>query len=44
MDIGLAMLLLILAIVLGWRLVDLFKAKGRWTDEENHELSEEVMK
>ena len=44
MDFGLAMLLLILAVVLGWRLVDLFKPKGRWTDEVDHELSEEVMK
>ena len=44
MDFGLAMLLLLLAIVLGWRLIDLFKPKGRWTDEVGHELSEEVMK
>jgi hypothetical protein len=44
MDFGLAMLLLLLAIVLGWRLIDLFKAKGRWTEEVDHELSEEVMK
>ena len=44
MDFGLAMLLLILAVVLGWRLVDLFKSKGRWINEENQELSEEVMK
>ncbi len=44
MDFGLAMLLLLLAIVLVWRLVDLFKAKGRWTEEVNHELSQEVLK
>ncbi len=42
MDFGLAMLLLLLAIVLTWRLVDLFKAKGQWTEEVNHELAEEV--
>ena len=44
MDFGLAMLLLLLAIVLGWRLIDLFKSKGRWTEEIDHELSQEVMK
>jgi len=44
MDFGLAMLLLLLAIVLIWRLIDLFKSKGRWTDEVDHELSQEVMK
>ncbi len=44
MDFGLAMLLVLLAIVLLWRLMDLFKAKGRWTEEADHELSEEVMK
>jgi hypothetical protein len=44
MDFGLALLLLLLAIVLGWRLIDLFKSKGRWAEEANHELSEEVMK
>ncbi len=44
MDFGLAMLLLLLAIVLVWRLIDLFKSKGRWTEEVNHELSEEVVK
>ncbi|NQU30312.1 MAG: hypothetical protein HQ525_06555 [Anaerolineae bacterium] len=44
MDFGLAMLLLLLAIVLGWRLVDLFKSKGRWTEEVDHELLDEVMK
>ena len=44
MDFGLAMLLLLLAIVLGWRLIDLFKSNGRWSDEVGHELSEEVMK
>ncbi len=44
MDFGLAMLLLLLAIVMVWRLVDLFKKKGRWTEELHQELSQEVMK
>jgi hypothetical protein len=43
-DFGLGMLLLLLASVMVWRLVDLFKPKGRWTKEEKHELSQEVMK
>jgi hypothetical protein len=42
MDFGLAMLLLLLAIVLVWRLVDLFKTKGRWREEAGQELAEEV--
>ena len=37
-------LLVLLAIVMVWRLTDLFKPKGRWTEEVNHELSEEVAK
>ena len=44
MDFGLGMLLLLLAIVMVWRLVDLFKPKGRWTEEAAQELSEEVAK
>ena len=44
MDFGLAMLLILLAAVLLWRLTDLFKNKRRWTEELDHELSEEVMK
>lgn len=44
MDFGLAMLLLLLAMVMVWRLVDLFKSKGRWTEEVSHELSQEVSK
>jgi len=44
MDFGLAMLLLLLAIVMVWRLVDLFKPRGRWIEEMNHELSQEVLK
>jgi hypothetical protein len=42
MDIGLGMLLVILAMVMIWRLLDLFKKKGRWTEEVEHELSTEV--
>jgi len=44
MDFGLAMLLVILAAVMVWRLVDLFKARGRWTEELNQELAQEVSK
>jgi hypothetical protein len=44
MDFALAMLLLILAAMLLWRLIDLFKKKGRWTEEMNHELMQEVSK
>jgi hypothetical protein len=42
MDIGLGLLLVILAMVMIWRLLDLFKKKGRWTEELEHELSAEV--
>lgn len=42
MDIGLGGLLVILALVMIWRLSDLFKRKGRWTEEVDHELSKEV--
>jgi hypothetical protein len=42
MDFGLAMLLVLLAAVMVWRLIDLFKKKGRWTEEMDHELSQEV--
>jgi hypothetical protein len=44
MDFGLGMLLVILAMLMIWRLLDLFKKKGRWTTEENHELAAEVSK
>jgi len=44
MDFGLGMLLVILAMVMIWRLGDLLKKKGRWTEEERQELSEEVAK
>jgi hypothetical protein len=43
-DFGLGMLLVLLAAVLVWRLTDLFKPKGRWSEEASHELSQEVMK
>ena len=43
MDFGLAMLLVILAMVMIWRLLDLFRKKGRWTEElEQSDLSKEV--
>jgi hypothetical protein len=41
-DFGLGLLLVLLAIVMVWRLLDLFKKKGRWTEEAGHELSREV--
>ena len=44
MDFGLAFLLVLLAIVMVWRLTDLFKRNGRWTEELDHELSQEVVK
>ena len=43
-DFGLGMLLVLLAIVMVWRLIDLFKPKGRWTEEQTQELAQEVMK
>jgi len=43
-DFGLGMLLVLLAIVMVWRLTDLFKPKGRWTEEATQELSQEVYK
>jgi hypothetical protein len=42
MDFGLGMLLVVLAMVMAWRLLDLSKKKGRWTEEVEHELSAEV--
>jgi len=30
--------------VMVWRLIDLFKHKGRWKEEQSHELAEEVTK
>ena len=44
MDFGLSLLLLLLAAVMVWRLVDLFKKKGRWSQEKDQELAEEVAK
>ena len=44
MDVGLGLLLVLLAMVMVWRLLDLFKKKGHWTEEVAHELSEEVKK
>ena len=43
MDFGLAMLLVVLAMVMIWRLADLLKRKGRWTEEQGQDdLSAEV--
>lgn len=42
MELGLGALLVILALVMIWRLADLFKKKGRWTDEVEQELAKEV--
>jgi hypothetical protein len=43
-DFGLGMLLVILAILMVYRLTDLFKNNGRWSDELDHDLSQEVAK
>jgi len=43
-DFGLGSLLVLLAAVMVWRFIDLFRNKGRWTEEVTHELSQEVMK
>ncbi len=43
-DFGLGLLLVVLAVVMVWRLLDLFKPKGRWTEEANQELLQEVLK
>jgi len=42
MDAGLGLLLLVLAVVMVWRLIDLFKRRGRWAQEVDQELAEEV--
>jgi hypothetical protein len=44
MDFGLGMLLTLLAVVMVWKLIDLFKPQGRWSAEVDQELSQEVMK
>lgn len=41
-DFGLGSLLVLLAVVMIWRLVDLFKHQGRWSEEIDHELAQEV--
>ncbi len=43
-DIGLGALLLLLAIVMVWRLTDLFKPAGRWSEEMDHQLTHEMAK
>ena len=43
-DFGLGMLLVILAALLLYRLVDLFKRNGHWSDELDHDLAQEAMK
>jgi hypothetical protein len=43
-DIGLGLLLVILAALMVYRLADLFKSKGRWTTEVTQELAQEVTK
>jgi len=45
MDFGLAALLVVLAMVMIWRLSDLFKKRGRWTVEtEQEDLAAEVVR
>ena len=41
-DFGLGLLLVLLAAVMIWRLVDLFKSRGRWSEESSQELAQEV--
>lgn len=43
-DFGLGMLLVILAALMIYRLTDLFKNKGRWIEELDQELAQEVGK
>lgn len=43
-DFGLGMMLVVLAMVMIWRLLDLVKKKGRWLEETSQELSAEVLK
>lgn len=42
MDIGLALMLVLLGAVMIWRLSDLFRKEGRWSEEATHELAQEV--
>jgi hypothetical protein len=41
-DFGLGLLLVLLAAVMIWRLVDLFRPKGRWSEEATQDLAQEV--
>ena len=41
-DFGLGLLLVLLAAVMVWRLVDLFKPRGRWSEETTQDLAQEV--
>jgi hypothetical protein len=43
-DSGLGMLLVLLASVMIWRVIDLFKPAGRWSEEVDDELSKEATK
>ncbi len=43
-DFGLGSLLVVLAGIMVWRLVDLFKPQGRWSEEAPQELAQEVSK
>jgi hypothetical protein len=42
MELCLGMILVVLAMVMIWRLLDLFRKKGRWADEVSQELAAEV--
>jgi len=37
-DMGLGLLLVVLCILMVWRLRDLFRKKGRWTQEQRDDL------
>ncbi len=41
-DIGLVTVLVVLAAVMVWRVIDLFKKRGRWAKEVNEHLGQEV--
>jgi len=41
-DIGLALVLVVLAMLMLWRLFDLFKRRGRWTEELSEKIELEV--
>ena len=42
-DLGLALVLLVLALFLLWRLFDLFQGRGRWSQELAESGVEEVL-